>query len=556
MKNNEDIDLKIYFHAGDIEHIKIKPPAIIFSPIDDRWNDFTFKCRYKYFLHYGGDQKPIHGHVFLGFLSHNENIEDSGRISREVNFLEANQFPAFFTLQGGMEDYRAFIKKHGIDSSTRLLLELNDLVASRRVTKRAKLIEDAVKTKVFSLAFMREAERFFAFHNADSILDGLDKENFSKISAQLSLSYELAGFYGKRCFDFKFDTNSILPKRICVLIGRNGLGKSQALHAMTSSLLKGDSRFSDHNGERPIISRVLAIATPGETMNTFPPEGVNKRIKYRRLMLSRSARTKASRGFCDLCVQLCRSLEFIGNNDRWELFKDSIQFFQNANDIVIPLSSDISVSANHVLAINGKYYVPLLKLNHGGEQAALEVQGAVISNANPMIKIDGQIYPLSSGQLSFIKFVIQACLFIENGTLVLLDEPETHLHPNFISEFVRVLDRLLKMTGSISVIATHSAYFVREIPRTQVLVFKEGKHGQVNIQNPRLKTFGADVGAISYFVFEDGITNGLVDDLLDNFPQPSRARNALLKELEDELSSDVVMYLRRKLVMEDNNEKN
>ncbi|ERP95859.1 hypothetical protein Q666_05330 [Marinobacter sp. ES-1] len=305
-----------------------------------------------------------------------------------------------------------------------------------------------------------------------------------------------------------------------------------------------------------MVSRLLAIATPGETVNTFPPERKNKRIKYRRLMLNRSASAKASRGFCDLCVQLARSEELIGNNDRWKLFEDSIQFFSNVRNVVIPLRKDISVAADHVLRVNGKLYVPLLKLNRGGEQAKLEVQGAVVSNANPSIYIEGDIFPLSSGQLSFIQFVVQACLFVENGTLVLLDEPETHLHPNFISEFVRILDRLLKSTGSVAVIATHSAYFVREVPRTQVLVFKGDGDGRVSIQNPRLKTFGADVGTISYFVFEDEITNGLVEDILDRFPQNPEARNSLLRELESELSADVLMYLRRKLNVEEDNEEN
>ena len=83
-----------------------------------------------------------------------------------------------------------------------------------------------------------------------------------------------------------------------------------------------------------------------------------------------------------------------------------------------------------------------------------------------------------------------------------------------------------------------------------MLVFKEGRQGKVIIQNPRLKTFGADVGAISYFVFEDEITNGLVEDLLESFPENSKSRDKFLEELEEELSSDVVMYLRRKLAME------
>ena len=549
-------DFNIYFCKNDFKFPDVKIPAIIFSPVNDSWNDFKYRCSYQYTIYFDQRQREIHGRVFLGFTSSNKKIEDSGQISQEIDVVEASELPDFFTLQGGMRDYRDFVFEHGIEDSNRLLLALNDLVATKRLAKRAKLVEDAIKTEVFNLAFMRDSDRFFAFHNADSLLDGLGEESFSRISTELSINYELAGFFRNHNFHLNFDTDSLLPKRICVLIGRNGLGKSQALHTIVRSLVKGDQRFSDRKLGRPMVSRLLAIATPGETVNTFPPERANRRIKYRRLILNRSSRAKASRGFGDICVQLARSKEFIGNNDRWKLFEESILFFSKIDNVVIPLSKEISVSANHILRVNGKRYVPILKLNGGGEQAKLEVQGAIARNSNPLILIDGNIYPLSSGQLAFIKFLAQACLFIENGTLVLLDEPETHLHPNFISEFVRILDRLLKITGSVAIIATHSAYFVREVPRTQVLVFKGGPDGQVIIQNPRLKTFGADVGSISYFVFEDEITNGLVEDILERFPQEPEARSILLRELETELSADVVMYIRRKLNMEEKNEEN
>ncbi len=556
MEKNNVPDLKIYFHGRAVDIANVKAPAIFLFPVEDSWNDFKYRCRYKYIVHLGDGRTEIEGHIFLGFVSNNENIDESGKISREVNMLDASELPDFFTLQGGMDDYRKFVDKHGIRNSHKILLKLNDLVASRGVAERVKLIEKALNTKVFSLAFMRDSERFFAFHNAESVLEGLEHESFSSISNQLSLSYRIAGFSGEHCLELNFDPDSFLPKRICVLIGRNGLGKSQALHTIVSSLTKGDSRLSDGKHSRPMISRILAIATPGETVNSFPPERANKRIKYRRLILNRAARTRTSRGFCDLCVQLCRTEEMIGQYNRWELFKEIIQFFPDIDSVVIPLSADISVSTIHVLKISGRNYVPLLKLGNGGEQAILEIHGAAISSANPMIHIENKIYPLSSGQLSIIKFIIQACLFVENGTLVLLDEPETHLHPNFISELVKILDQLLKLTGSVAVIATHSSYFVREVPRTQVLVFKQGADGQVSIQNPRLKTFGADVGAISYFVFEDEITNGLVENILASFPQHPKERKALLSDLEAELSADVVMYLRRKLDMKEENEEN
>lgn len=454
-----------------------------------------------------------------------------------------------------MSDYRSFIEKNGTANGYKLLLELNDLVAIKKHNKNRSFLSRATKTKVFRLAFMRDSERFFAFNNATSIIDGLSAEEFGSVSNQLSINFKLSGFSTNHCFDVSFELDGILPKRISVLIGSNGLGKSQTLSTIVQSLLKGDDRLTDQNSQRPMISRILAIETPGDTSDTFPAERVNKKIKYRRLVLNKVSRSISARGFGDLCVQLVRSEESIGGRSRWELFIDSLSFNSYFKDIVIQLDQHIEPIANHVFSIGGKSFIKLSDLNKGGEQAKLEIWAAISDKAQPYRFIDDNFFPLSSGELAFLKFSSQACLFVENGTLVLLDEPETHLHPNFISEFVRLLDGILEMTGSIAVLATHSAYFVREMPRSQVLVFKEGSDNNISIQNPRLKTFGAEIGSISYFVFEDEITNNLVDNLTLKLPQDKTEKNRILKTLENELSSEALMYLRRKLDISANNEK-
>jgi hypothetical protein len=254
-------------------------------------------------------------------------------------------------------------------------------------------------------------------------------------------------------------------------------------------------------------------------------------------------------------VQLSRNEELIGQFRRWELFRESINVLKDCDKILIPLKDSITVGSSNLIEVNNRYYYPLLKLGRGGEQESLEVFSLIISNANPVNYINGGVFPLSSGQLAFIKFVVQACLFIENGSLVLLDEPETHLHPNFISDFVRILNKLLSLTGSFSIIATHSAYFVREVPKTQVHVFKENKEiKSVDILRPTLNTFGADVGALSYFVFEDEITNGLINELITAFNQSNSPKAVLLNTLKSELPAEVIMYLRRKLNIGDENE--
>lgn len=158
--------------------------------------------------------------------------------------------------------------------------------------------------------------------------------------------------------------------------------------------------------------------------------------------------------------------------------------------------------------------------------------------------IDGRGYPLSSGELSFLKFAAQASLHIENGSLLLLDEPETHLHPNFISRFVALLDSLLESTGSAAIIATHSAYFVREVFREQVTVLSANSEGMVLAQRPTLRTFGADVGAISYFVFGEDELSKLASEVEDRLIARKLSWPEVYELYKDELSLEMLNTLR------------
>jgi ABC-type transporter Mla maintaining outer membrane lipid asymmetry ATPase subunit MlaF len=109
---------------------------------------------------------------------------------------------------------------------------------------------------------------------------------------------------------------------------------------------------------------------------------------------------------------------------------------------------------------------------------------------------------LSSGELAMLRFAAQAAGSAERGCLFLFDEPETHLHPNFVSEFMAVLNTILAATQSVAIIVTHSAYIVREVPSQRVRIFSL-EDRKIAIDRPRLQTFGASIDSISQFVFAD-----------------------------------------------------
>jgi predicted ATPase len=481
--------------------------------------------------------------MFIGFLPFTGkelgSEEEYERINRSLfqylknsnseGFIQAKEMPPFFTLQPTYQDYRTLVESMGLRGSKAVLKSINDLVQFKN--EEPKWFTQAIESKVFQLGFMRNSEPFFAFHNAGSVLAGVKYEDLSAISNDLELSFKLEGFSENHKLRLKFDSKSLIPRRIAVLIGKNGLGKSETLKAFCRGALRHrvkDLELVESNGKRPLISRIIAMATPGETSNTFPQERQKtQKLHYRRLNLTR----KGTHSIASALVQLARSEDSIGERKRWDLFIDTVTNVLPVENIYIKLKND--------------NFIALTELREpGGEQQALEVWGSVREGSDPVFKIN-KTNPLSSGQLTFFKFALMCCLHIENGSFVLMDEPETHMHPNMISDFVGLLDEILEFTGSYAILSTHSVFLVREVSREQVHIFKEEENYNISITQPRLRTFGADVDSISQFVFEEDIESKLTDKIYEKVK--NRTFESVDDELGDELSLAALMDLQSRL---------
>lgn len=111
---------------------------------------------------------------------------------------------------------------------------------------------------------------------------------------------------------------------------------------------------------------------------------------------------------------------------------------------------------------------------------------------------------LSSGQQTFADLVINLLSLIKQNTLILVDEPENTLHPNFEIDYIKILTDILEEFDSFAIIATHSPLIVREVPTQYVNVIKLDKEtNELSISHPSIGTFGGDIGTISNYVFDD-----------------------------------------------------
>lgn len=92
-------------------------------------------------------------------------------------------------------------------------------------------------------------------------------------------------------------------------------------------------------------------------------------------------------------------------------------------------------------------------------------------------------------------------MHLRTRSLVLIDEPETHLHPPLVAALLRAVQVLLTASSSFAVIATHSPVVVQEVPSQFVHILERDVEGPATLREPEIETFAENIGAITRHVF-------------------------------------------------------
>jgi len=117
---------------------------------------------------------------------------------------------------------------------------------------------------------------------------------------------------------------------------------------------------------------------------------------------------------------------------------------------------------------------------------------------------------LSSGHKAIVKIITELTAYIDGRepTLVLIDEPETHLHPPLLAAFLKSVRLCLDRFDGYAVIATHSPVVLQETPSRFIRVVRRIVD-QTQVDPLSLETFGENVSVISQEVF--GLDDGSTD---------------------------------------------
>ena len=77
---------------------------------------------------------------------------------------------------------------------------------------------------------------------------------------------------------------------------------------------------------------------------------------------------------------------------------------------------------------------------------------------------------LSAGQRIALNILTHLMSNLHEKTLVLIDEPETHLHPSLMTSLISEISRLLRIFKSYAVIATHSPIIAQQVSSSSIRV--------------------------------------------------------------------------------------
>lgn len=146
-------------------------------------------------------------------------------------------------------------------------------------------------------------------------------------------------------------------------------------------------------------------------------------------------------------------------------------------------------------------------------------------------------HKMSSGHKIVVLTLTRLVETLEERTLVLLDEPETHLHPPLLGAFVSALSSLLAETNGVAIAATHSPVVLQEIPRSCVWVVDRGQ-AATKARRPRLETFGENVGELTHEVFGLEVTESGYHSKLTEASREHGSYQAVVESFRGQLGTE------------------
>ena len=517
-RNYDIIDI-YYLYGGDFLKFQVLDRGYFngtsrtFYLRRDNWDDYCYKTTFDTF--YCDEKGELHG---IGSLKIGYQGMPEGRVFDAIpkSFTE---LPKDFFSLGQNADYYEKIKSLASQHATEILVGLHDIaydierfeeVRHETVVKTSLLREVSaftVKNQFYRIAHggVRLTEYDFAYQSPKP----RDEEGFSRIR-----------------LDFHVKPFSHPSSNIHVLIGRNGTGKTTLLKNMIQSFRNIGSKkeygtfsyaeSSNMSGDNQFANLLCVAFSPFDDFSQIVPNDLE--IPYTYIGLDKEGG--------DLLEAICEQF--------WENFEACMGARQKKErwlEVVKKLQSDPTFRESQCERM----------------VEVFDERGNSVRDRDCVMhmkeKIQKHFRRLSSGH-KVILLAMTCCVnLMEEKSLVLIDEPENHLHPPLLSAFVNALSYLLRERNGVAIISTHSPVVLQEVPSS--CVWKLRRTGREMVaERISVETFGASITTLTSEVFGLEVTeSGFHKALRDAVAQGGSFRE-IAERFDHQLGNEARALLR------------
>src|ERR1700722_3620489 len=460
--------------------------------VTDNWDDFRYKTLFQLIYFSDAGQR-----LDLGNVKIMSKGMESGRviIPVEFTFLE----PEFCSLGQSQEYYE-----------TLLMVEENDRLD----------IVTSLRDLVWDQNIYHDFEEEPGLHT--SLMRGVSVASIAKFrdilrSSAHPLPYRLIySFPSGQQLEFNVVPDITPPTNIHVVIGRNGVGKTRLLSAISKLLrlrMTDEVRFdlgqlsfrlAEHDEKAPTFANLIDVAFSAFDEFEPPSEGgTQSGIHYSYIGLRRQAgveQPSRPKSLDEFAEEFVRSTLLCLRSSRRKHWLAAMSALETD-----PLFASMALTQ--------------------------------VDDAFTEEELSTLYRRASSGHKIVLLSMTRLVELVGERTLVLIDEPEAHLHPPLAASFIRALSALLANRNGIAILATHSPGMLQEVPQDCVwLLFRTG----VNVDNerPQVETFAENLGVLTREVFRLEVTNSGYHALVTDAVEKSSGVDMVIQSFRGHLGAE------------------
>lgn len=487
--------------------------------IRNNWDDwFRFETKFNLVYYNNSSEADDLGSIKIG----QENM-GNGQRSPDLP-LSFTELPQNCFSLGQSDYYYDKLNQFGDEIRIEILTALRDIAFDFTLYNRVR------KLDVTRKSLMRDISDFTIQRQFSRIAKGSARLTKYKIE----YTYPKNGDEEPTKLSFSVTPESNPPTNIQVIIGRNNVGKTYLIKNIIRSIYFPDEhekygrlRSSNDNTGRLVSSRTQAFANI-LCVSFSPFDNYNDILK---LTEKRTATPFKYIGLTadDLYETLKRN------------FVSSLEKCLSSDRKVLLLSNALSTLETDPIFERSNIKMLLPNEENKSDNKSVEE-----------IKKNGEslFSKLSSGHQVIVLTLVQLIEKITERTLVILDEPENHLHPPLLAAFVRALSELLIDRNGVALIATHSPVILQEVPKS--CVWKINRIGrEVSADRLEIESFGATIGALTREVFGLEVRQSGFHKMLIEEVQKGKSYDDIVDDFNNELGDEARALLQTLVLLKE-----